>query len=104
MKQIIKKWIQHSSFLDLDSINSIWHKLLITPQYSAREIYIPKSYYQKHQLETANLPKISLVTPSYNHAYFIETTVTSILDQKYPNLEYIIQDGKSKDNTDEVLK
>ena len=49
-KKIIKKWIQNSSFLNLDYLNSIWHKLLITPQYSPREIDIPKSYYQKKSI------------------------------------------------------
>jgi glycosyltransferase involved in cell wall biosynthesis len=50
------------------------------------------------------LPKISIITPSYNQGHVIEETITSILDQGYPNLEYIIMDGGSKDNTVEVIK
>lgn len=50
------------------------------------------------------LPKISIITPSYNQGHYIEETITSILDQGYPNLEYIIMDGGSKDNTVEVIK
>lgn len=52
---------------------------------------------------SANKLKISIVTPSFNQAQFIEETVRSILDQNYSNLEYIIQDGASTDGTDKVL-
>ena len=49
------------------------------------------------------LPRISIVTPSYNQAKYVGWTVRSVLLQRYPDLEYIVMDGGSTDGTMEVL-
>ncbi len=49
-------------------------------------------------------PIVTVVTPSYNHGGFIRATIESVLSQDYPNLEYIVMDGGSSDNTASVVK
>lgn len=49
-------------------------------------------------------PKITIVTPNYNYGHFLEATIRSVLLQGYPNLEYIIIDGGSTDNSVEIIK
>ena len=49
-------------------------------------------------------PRISIVTPNYNYGHFLEETIRSVLLQGYPNLEYIIIDGGSTDNSIETIK
>ena len=53
--------------------------------------------------DSQSLPRVTIVTPSYNQGQFIEATIRSVLMQGYPNLEYIIIDGGSSDNSVEII-
>ena len=49
-------------------------------------------------------PRITVVTPNFNHARFLRTTMESVLNQGYPNLEYFVIDGGSTDGSVELIR
>lgn len=49
-------------------------------------------------------PRLTVITPSFNQAQYLERTLRSVLDQGYPNLEYIVMDGGSTDGSVGILR
>lgn len=100
------------------SYNVLWKKPKVLKEQSINSINsfssIPSSslnnFLQKSRemstdlIVKKTLPKISIVTPSFNQGEFLEECIQSILEQGYPNLEYIIMDGGSKDGSVEIIK
>lgn len=82
----IIEWPQHVMFLDPG------------PRY-LDPLFIPND-----RLHETNWPKISVVTVSYNQAPYLEDCLRSVLDQGYPNLEYIVIDAASSDGSQEILQ
>lgn len=70
-------------------------------QYPPRDLSVRQLSQANHD---DNLPTIALVTPSFNQAKFVGQTISSVIEQHYPKLQYIIQDACSKDGTEGVLK
>jgi hypothetical protein len=71
-------------------------------QYSPKPLSINPRYGGEHIPSDA--PSIAIVTPSYNQGNFLRATIESVLEQRYPNLKYHVQDGGSTDDTCNILQ
>jgi glycosyltransferase involved in cell wall biosynthesis len=84
-------------------IGVLWKpRIGVLRQHEPRRLVVPRRYL----LEDPPLdgPTISLVTPSFQQGAFLARTLYSVVSQNYPNLEYIVQDGGSTDETAQILR
>ncbi|MGO4712516.1 glycosyltransferase family 2 protein [Bradyrhizobium sp. 2TAF24] len=71
-------------------------------QYASRRLRIPPHYALERPPE--NAPSIAIVTPSLDQGFSIRATIDSVLHQDYPKLDYLVQDGGSRDGTPTILE
>ena len=77
-------------------------KLGLLQHHPPTPLSVPKRYHGETPPDEP--PTISIVTPSYNQGAYLESTLESVLEQEYPRLEYIVQDGGSSDESRAVLE
>ena len=96
------KYVQPASnWLFRRVVEKHWMQVGVLRQYEPRPIVWDR--FPKPKLPVHRLPKIGIVTPSFNQRAFVESTMLSVLNQNYPKLRYVVQDGDSTDGSQEVI-
>jgi glycosyltransferase involved in cell wall biosynthesis len=80
-----------------------WERAVSLTESALRRVTSP-GYERPSRISVEEWPRIGVVTPTYNMAGFLEETIQSVLAQEYPNLDYVVMDGGSKDGTVEILR
>lgn len=97
----LKFWTPFNDWLFKKVVEDYWMQIGVLQHYEPRPLKWDK--FPKPRLADDRLPQIGLVTPSYEQAPFLESTILSVLNQKYPRLRYVVQDGGSKDASPQII-
>jgi FkbM family methyltransferase len=93
------------AYLRIGHDDGIWKwvkpQLGVLYQHDPIPFYVPEHYLKIEPLPSPQV--VSIVTPTMNSEQFLMHTINSIIDQSYPNMEYIIQDGSSSDGTLDLI-
>ena len=99
----LKWWQPFNAWLFRKVVEEYWMQIGVLRQYAPRPIRWDARLRRRPQVAPAALPQIAIVTPSYNQPAFIESTMLSVLNQNYPKLLYVVQDGGSPPPTPEII-
>ncbi|MSU22441.1 MAG: glycosyltransferase [Opitutus sp.] len=90
-------------WLERKILDGYWMQIGILQHYPPRPLRwdhrVPRA-----TLPADQLPRIGIVTPSYNQAAFLGSTMTSVFGQNYPHLRYVVQDGGSTDGSEKIIR
>ncbi|MEI6106023.1 MAG: glycosyltransferase [Opitutae bacterium] len=81
-----------------------WMQIGVLRQYEPRPLAWDQGLRRKNKIPDAQLPAIDIVTPSFNQERYLESTLLSVLNQKYPKLRYRVQDGGSTDRSPQIIQ
>jgi glycosyltransferase involved in cell wall biosynthesis len=84
------------------AVEEYWMQIGVLRHYEPRPLKWDDRLPGPHQADAA-VPQIGIVTPSYGQEQFVERTLLSVLDQHYPKLRYVVQDGGSKDRSPAII-
>lgn len=92
-----------SNWLFRKAVEEYWMQIGILRHYDPRPIAWDNRLPKRPRLPESRLPRLGVVTPSFGQPAYIESTILSVLNQAYPKLIYVVQDGGSPDATREII-
>lgn len=85
------------------AVEDYWMQIGVLRHYDPRPISWDRRLPKRHRLPESRLPKLGIVTPSFGQPAYIESTMLSILNQGYPKLLYVVQDGGSPEQVRAII-